>query len=82
MKREKRRFLVPQPMATFPLENYPVPRPHLLGGEKVQVLAFKNEHGKVVEKWHLSDTDIRWYEVSEDGERKVESGTLETREIE
>jgi hypothetical protein len=62
-RQELQRILISQPMSTKPFEGYLCPHPHLLSGEQVQVTAHYTEHGEIVERWQLSDTDVRWYRL-------------------
>lgn len=75
---DRARILIAQPMGTIPAQNYTPPKPHLLNGELVQVTAFTDEHGRLVERWQFSDDDVRWYEVLESGKQTVGTKPLET----
>lgn len=56
-------MLISQPMSAKPFDAHLCPRPHLLNGERIQVTAYYTEHGEIVERWQLSDTDVRWYRL-------------------
>jgi hypothetical protein len=58
-------------MATQPYEYEFSPQPVLPNGARVQVTAFLDENGAVVERWQFSDTDIRWYRLEAYQGRRV-----------
>lgn len=63
MRHDLQRILIPAPMSAKPLTGYLCPRPHLMGGERIQVTAHVTEHSEIVERWQLSDEDVRWYRL-------------------
>lgn len=69
--RELHRIAITQPMSTTPYPEHRCARPVLLNGERVQVTAFFDEHGRIVERWQLNDDDVRWYELQALAQRRV-----------
>jgi hypothetical protein len=63
LRSELQRFLIPEPGNVKPYPEWKVPRPELPNGVKVQVNAYHDEHGNVLERWILSETDARWYRL-------------------
>lgn len=62
-KQELQRVLIPQPMSAKPYPDYLPPKPHRLDGSRIQVTAFYTEHSEIVERWEMSETDVRWYRL-------------------
>jgi hypothetical protein len=50
-------------MSTQPYDAWKPPKPHHANGEPIQVTVFHDEFGHIVERWQLSDTDVRWYKL-------------------
>ena len=62
-RHELQRILIAQPMSATPTDAWLPPKPHLADGTRVQVTAHVSEHGEIVERWALSDDDVRWYRL-------------------
>ena len=60
---EIQRILISQPMLATPTDAWLPPRPHLPGGERIQVTAHVTENSEIVERWQFSETDVRWYRL-------------------
>jgi hypothetical protein len=58
-------------MSSTPTNARIPPKPHLLNGERVQVTMHVTEIGEIVERWQLSDDDVRWYRLEFYKERWV-----------
>ena len=63
MREELQRILIPAPGKVEPYPDWEPPKPHHSHGEKIQVNAYHDEAGNVLERWLLSETDERWYRV-------------------
>ncbi len=63
LRSDLQRLLIPEPGKVEPYPEWPVPHPVLPMGVKVQVNAYHDEHGNVLERWILSETDVRWYRL-------------------
>jgi len=61
------RILIPQPMAATSTDGWNVPRPRDYKDERIQVTAHATDENEVVERWCLSETDVRWYRIEIDG---------------
>jgi hypothetical protein len=71
LRSDLQRFLIPEPVNVTRYEEWPVPHPVLPGEVKVQVNAYHDEHGNVLERWMLSETDVRWYRLEKWDNRLV-----------
>lgn len=71
MAREIQRSLVSQPMSTTPYDEWKCPQPRDVHGQRIQVTAYYDESGHVVERWQFSETDVRWYRLEAFKERWV-----------
>jgi len=60
---EVHRILISEPMSATATDSWKPPRPRNAKGERIQVTAHVSEHGEIVERWHFSDTDVRWYRL-------------------
>jgi hypothetical protein len=68
---ELQRTLISQPMSTTPLIGYTPPKPRDAQGNRIQVTAYSDEYGRTVERWDLSETDVRWYHVEKYVRKRV-----------
>jgi hypothetical protein len=68
---ELQRTRIDQPMSTTPLIGYTPPHPRHANGERIQVTAYSDEMGRTVERWHLSDDDVRWYHVEKYARQRI-----------
>jgi hypothetical protein len=62
-RRETQRILIPPPMSATPTDAWTPPRPRDAQGERIQVTAHVSEQGHIVERWQITDEDIRWYRL-------------------
>jgi hypothetical protein len=63
LRSDLQRYLIPEPGKVEPYPEWTVPHPILPNGVKVQVNAYHDEHGNVLERWMLSESDVRWYRL-------------------
>jgi hypothetical protein len=68
---ELQRIRIPAPGRVEPYPEWNVPKPTLPGGVVVQVNAYHDEAGNVLERWLLSETDERWYRLERYSDRWV-----------
>jgi len=71
MVRELHRVLIPEPMGAKPFDGRMPPRPVDWQGNRIQVTVHTSEFGEIVERWQLSDTDVRWYRLELYDERRI-----------
>ena len=57
------RILVPQPGKVEPYPDWKVPVVEVHTGVRVQINAYHDDMGNVLERWLLSETDERWYRI-------------------
>ena len=84
-KEERERLELPQVrrelqrMSATPFSGRTPPKPVNALGERIQVTCHVSEAGEIVERWQLSETDVRWYRLEAFRERwvtvKVDSRT-------
>lgn len=63
------RVRIPEPAGLVPYPEWTPPFAQFAPGERIQILPFHDQAGNVVERWHFSDSDVRYYQV----EKFVES---------
>jgi hypothetical protein len=60
---ELQRITVSEPMSLTPYDGIAAPHPHAANGEAIQVNVFHDECGHIIERWLLSETDVRYYRL-------------------
>lgn len=63
VRRELQRVRIAEPMSAHPFDGRTPPHPVDARGQPIQVTCHVTEFGEIVERWQLSDTDVRWYRL-------------------